>query len=127
MVHDGCNCYCSFRAIFCPFTSKQPEKRKFQKQQKKNKNNQTNKQQQQQKSADMILHKSTKNHDHMLCCFLNMVRECCNFIFHFELFFALLLPKPTAPPLTAHEIKISKKKKEKRIDIILHKCTKNYD
>ena len=76
----------------------------------------------------MILHKSTKNHDHMLYCFLNMVHDSCNFIFHFELFFALFLPTPTAAPLTAHEIKISKKKKKKkREDIILHMCTKNYD
>ena len=117
-----------FELFFALLPPNSQKKENFKKNnQKKTKNNQTNKQQQQQKSADMILHKSTKNHDHMLCCFLNMVRECCNFIFHFELFFALLLPKPTAPPLTAHEIKISKKKKEKRIDIILHKCTKNYD
>ena len=40
----------------------------------------------------MILHKSTKNHDHMLYYFLNMVHDSRNFIFHFELFFALLPP-----------------------------------
>ena len=35
MAHDGCNCYFSFWAIFCPFTSHQPKKWKFQKKWKK--------------------------------------------------------------------------------------------
>ena len=28
--------------------------------------------------ADIILHKSTKNHDHMLYCSWDMVRDSCN-------------------------------------------------
>ena len=29
MVNEGCNCYFSFSAIFCPFIPQQPEKSKF--------------------------------------------------------------------------------------------------
>ena len=51
-----------------------------------------------------------------------MVHDSRNFIFHFELFFVLLLPTPTAAPLTAHEIKISKKKNKKNVKISFDTC-----
>ena len=72
--------------------------------------------------GDIIdLHKCTKNHDHMLYCSRDMARNRCNCYFSF---WAILCP---FTPLTAWKIKIKKKKKKTSGDIILHKCTKNYD
>ena len=64
----------------------------------------------------IILHKCTKNHDHMLYCSSDM---CDNVIviFHFGLFFALLPEK----------LKFKKMKKTPKDIIILHMCTKNHD
>ena len=42
--------------------------------------------------GDIILHKYTKNHDHMLYCSWDMAHTDVIFIFHFGLFFALLPP-----------------------------------
>ena len=59
--------YFSFWAIFCPFTpmKKMPE--------------------------DIILHKCTKNHDHIPYCSWDMARDRCNcYFFYFGLSFALL-------------------------------------
>ena len=57
--------FLSFWTIFCPFTSlppKNPKNQNFEKLKKK--------------TGDIIiLHKYTKNHDHMLYCFLDMA---CN-------------------------------------------------
>ena len=49
-------------------------------------------------------------------------------IFNFRLFFALLL-LPPPPPNSPKNENFKKMKKEKKTpgDIILHKCTKNYD
>ena len=45
------------------------------------------------KAGDIIiLHKCTKNHDHMLYCSFDMGLNGCNFYLHFGLFFALLPP-----------------------------------
>ena len=65
MVCDRCNCYFSFWAILCPFTPSpppppsrnSPKNKNFKKMKKEKKT-----------PADIILHKSTKNHDHMLYC-----------------------------------------------------------
>ena len=38
----------------------------------------------------IILHKCTKNHDHLLYCSRDMTHDRCNGYFHFGLFFALL-------------------------------------
>ena len=84
MVCDGCNCYFSMSAIFCSFTPLTALKKKIWKKRKK--------QQQQQEPEDIIiLHKYTKNHDHMLCCSWDIwcVTDVI-VIFHFGLFFALL-------------------------------------
>ena len=51
MVHNRCNCYFSFWPIFCPFTSLTTSK--IYKSEKKS-------------GVIIILHKCTKNHDHML-------------------------------------------------------------
>ena len=40
----------------------------------------------------IILHKFTKNHDHILYCSWDMVRANVIFVFHFRLFFSLLPP-----------------------------------
>ena len=70
----------------------------------------------------IILHMSTMNHDHMLYCSWDMVRDGCNCHFSFWAIFCLFTP------LTAQKIKFSKKFKKIPGDaIILHNCTKNYD
>ena len=66
----------------------------------------------------IILHKCSKNHDHMLYCSWDMAHDGCNFYFPF---WAIFCP---FTPLTPWKIKISKKWKD---IIILHMCTKNYD
>ena len=50
----------------------------------------------------IILHKCTKNHDHMQYCYWDMVHDGCNYFS----FWAIFCP---FTPLTAQEIKISKK------------------
>ena len=62
MVCDRCNCYFSFWAILCPFTPPPPSRNS-----PKNKNFKKMKKEK-KTPADIILHKSTKNHDHMLYC-----------------------------------------------------------
>ena len=69
----------------------------------------------------IILHKSTKNHDHILYCSWNMVRGRCNWYFPFWAIFCLFTP------LTAWKMKISKTMKNSPGDIvILHQCTKTH-
>ena len=80
----------------------------------------------------IILHKSTKNHDHMLHCSWDTTRDGCHFNFYFGLFFALLRP------ITTQKIKIktrinwlslfylysprtSRKKSEKSLEPFLRK------
>ena len=56
MARDGCNCYFSFRAMFCAFTPLTVQKTIFLKKMKK-------------MPGDIILlHKCTKNRDDMLYC-----------------------------------------------------------
>ena len=55
MARDGGN-YFSFWAVFCPFTSLTTRKIKIKKKRKK------------APGDIIILHKFTKNHDHMLYC-----------------------------------------------------------
>ena len=93
MALDRCNCYFSFWAIFAP-------KIKMSKKWKKDRD-------------IIILHKCTKNHDHMLYCSGDMVCDGCNCYFPFWAFFALL---PRNSP-----------KNQPGDIIILHTCTKNYD
>ena len=57
MARDRCNFSFSFWAIFCPFTPLTAQKSKLKKNEKK------------KTPGDIIiLHKCTKNHDHMLYC-----------------------------------------------------------
>ena len=69
----------------------------------------------------VILHKCTKNQDHMLYCSGDMVHNSCNYFSFWAIFFPFT-------PLTAQKIKIKKKMKNKTGGIIiLHMCTKNCD
>ena len=56
----------------------------------------------------IILHKCTKNHDHMSYCSLDMVRRGCQFYFLFWAIFSHFTS------LTARKIKIKKKEKRKK-------------
>ena len=95
----------------------------------------------------IILHKYTKNYDHMLYCSWDVVRDRCNCYFSFLLYltFYHLPPPPLTPPKkwkfqknsqqnkqpkTAQKMKTPRKWKKKKKtpgDIILHKCTKKHD
>ena len=55
----------------------------------------------------IILHKCTKNHDHMLHCSWDMVHDRCNYFS----FWAIFCP---STPLTARKMKIFKKWKKKQ-------------
>ena len=89
-----------------PPPPKQPKKWKIQKMKKKHVN-------------IIILHKCTKNHDHMLCCSWDMLCDRCNCYFSFWVIFCPF------NPLRAQKIKISKNEKVPGDTIILHKCAKN--
>ena len=111
--------YCSWHMkctdrIFCHFlpfySTKNPKHQKFWKNEKKN------------PEYIIILHKCTKNHDHMLSYSWVMVCDSVIVIFHFGLFFAFLHPTlhshpphstPTPyTPLTIRKIKILQKWKK---------------
>ena len=69
MVCEGCNCYFSFWATLSLFTLLTAQKRKISKKWKKKKKT----------PGDIILHKCTKNDDHiMLYCSWDMVCDRCN-------------------------------------------------
>ena len=100
--------FLSFWSIFCPFTPP------------KNLKNQ-NFEKMKEKTGDIIiLHKCTKNHDHIACRFWDMAHDRCNCYFSFWAIFCPFTP--------AWKMKISKEWKKKPGDIIiLHKCTKTHD
>ena len=83
--------FLSFWTIFCPLTT---QKIKILKNWKKT------------PGDIIILHKCTKNHDHMLYCSWDMVHDRCNCYFSF---WAIFCP---FTPLTTQKIKISKKWKK---------------
>ena len=87
IVRDGCNCSISFGAIFYPVTALTAQKK-------------------QPPGGIIILHKCTKNPDHMLHCSWDMACDRCNCNFLFWAIFAIL-------PLTAQKIKTSKNKNKK--------------
>ena len=71
--------------------------------------------------GDIILHKCTKNHDHMLYCSWDMVCDKCNFYFSFWAnfcFFTLL---------KAWKFRIFKNEKKHPEISSLKTCTTNYD
>ena len=110
MVCDRCN-YFSFWAIFLHFyPPNSPKNQNFKKVKKT--------------TGDLvILQTCIKNHDCMLYCSWDMVRDKCNCYF---LFWAIF---PLPPPITAPKNKMKKKWKKKMPGdiIILHICTKNYN
>ena len=110
MARDRCNFF-SFWPIFCPFCP--PNSPKNQNLIKKKKT----------PGDIIILHKCTKNRDHMLYCSWDMVRDRCNWYFSF---WAIFCPFTS---LTAWKMKFSKKWKKllKIYIIILNNCTKNHD
>ena len=65
----------------------------------------------------IILHKCTKNHDHMSYCSLDMVRSGCHFYFLFWAIFSHFTS------LTARKIKIKKKKRKEKNDWRYHHFT----
>ena len=67
----------------------------------------------------IILHMCTKNHDHMLYCSLDMVRN--------KLFFILGYILPFYLHTSPKNENLKKMKKTPGDIIILHMCTKNYD
>ena len=100
MACDGCNCYFSFWAIFCPFTPITARKMKSPKKWKKKKKKK------QPRRDITILHKCTKNHNHILYCSWYMVHDGCNCYFSFCFIFCPFTP------LTAQKKETSKKWKK---------------
>ena len=86
MVRDRCNCYFWFHAIFCPFyPHNSPKNENFKKMKKTRWKKKT-------PGEIIILHKCTKNHDHMLYCFWDMAHDRCNSYFSFCAIFCLFTP-----------------------------------
>ena len=96
MARDRCNCYFSFWTIFCPSTPLNSPKNK----------NLTKKKKKKKPGDVIILHKCTKNYNHMVYCFWDMTCDRCNCYFSF---WAIFCP---FTPLTAQKIKILKKWKK---------------
>ena len=59
-----------------------------------------------------------QNHDHMLYCSWDLLRDGCNCYFYSGLFLALLPPQPPSNPKNENLKKV--KKEEKRLEISLH-------
>ena len=100
--HDGCNCYFSLWAIFCPFTPPPPHPPNLSKKGKIKKN---------EKKHMEISSLYTSVPKIMIICYT--VPEMWHMtdviaIFHFGLFFALLPSYYSPTPLTDQKIKISK-------------------
>ena len=81
--------FCHFGQFFVHLPPKNPKNQNFEKMKKA--------------PGDIILHKCTKNHDHMLCCSWDTMHDGCNSYF---LFWAIFCPFTL---LTTQKIKILKK------------------
>ena len=90
MVHDRCNCYFSFWAIFCTFTPLKAQKIKILKKWKKT------------PWDIIILHMCTQNYHQMMYSSWDMVHDRCNYFSFWATFCPFI-------PLTSRKIKISKK------------------
>ena len=95
MMHDRCNCYFLFWAIFFPFTPLTAPKMKIWKNWKK---------------TDIIISSRYHhliqvyiNHDHVLCCSWDLMCDRCNCYFSFRAIFSPFTHIKT------HKMKISKK------------------
>ena len=99
-VHHG-DSFLSFWTVFCPFTPLTTQKNQnFEKLKKK-------------PGDIIILHKCIKNHDHMLYCYLDIVRNEFNCYFSFFQNFLSIWPIfALLPTITAWKIKILKKWKK---------------
>ena len=100
--------FCHFRSFFAFLPHQQHEKSKFWK----------------KAPGDIIiLHKCTKNHDHMLYCPWDKAHDTCNCCYSFWEIFSPFTP------LTAQKSSKNFKKMKKTTGdiIILHMCTRNYD
>ena len=75
-VRDGCNCYFSYWAIFCPFTTLTAWKMKI-----------SGKRKEKTPRGMIILHKCTKNDDHMLYCSLDMMCDRYNYLSFWDIFY----------------------------------------
>ena len=86
MVHDGCNCYFSFWAIFCPFAPVTSKKMKISKNWKKN--------------LEISPLYTIAPKIMITCCTVPEIWHVTHviFIFHFGLFFALFSPTTPPPP-----------------------------
>ena len=73
----------------------------------------------------IILHKCSKNHNHLLYCSRDMVHDRCLQLQ--LLFFILGYLLPFYPPNSSKNENFQKMKKTPGDIIILHKCTINYD
>ena len=108
--------YLSSWAIFCPFTSPTAPKIKISTKMKKT------------PGDIIILHKSTKNHDHRLYCSWDTACDECNCYLSFWVTFCLFTHHPPSHPNSQKNENSKKKKKKKPGDIIiLHMCTKTHD
>ena len=95
--------FLSFWTIFCPFTLLTTWKIKILKK---------------GTPGDIIiLHKRTKNHDHMLHCSCDRMRDGCDFYFSFWAIFCHFTP------ITTKKIKIKKKREKKKHLEISSFCT----
>ena len=110
MACDRCNCYFSFWAIFYPFTPLNcPKNENFTKMKKT-------------PGDVIILHKCTKNRDHMEYCSWDMMRDRSNCYFSVWAIFC-----PFTPLTCPKNENFKKTKKISGDSIILHRCTKNND
>ena len=107
MARDGCKCCFSFWAISCPLTSLAAQKVNISKIKKK------------APGDIIILHKCTKNHDHMLYCPWDMAPDTFNCFSFWEFF-------PFYPANSPKKQNFKKMKKNPGDIIILHMCTKKY-
>ena len=111
MVRDS-QAFLSFWAILCPFTPLATSKIKILKM---------------KKTGDIIiLHKCTKNHDHILHCSWGMACDRCNFYFSFWAIFSFY--RPNGLKNQNYKIKKNKKNKNKKKQISLfHTFDQKYD
>ena len=90
MARDGYNCYFSFWTVFCPFTPLTAQKMKISKAPR----------------DVIILHKCTKNYDHIVYCSWDAARDISNYLSFWAIFSSFT-------PLTCPKNENCKKMKKK--------------
>ena len=91
MARDGYNCYFSFWTVFCPFTPLTAQKMKISKAPR----------------DVIILHKCTKNYDHIVYCSWDAARDISNYLSFWAIFSSFT-------PLTCPKNENCKKMKKKK-------------